>query len=361
MGSTLIVDHDAIVRADLSRYPHGRGHPVDSVADPNAGLDSLDHQEWQSTAPHMVRAIATARQVADSDVPVLLTGESGTGKKTLAAAIHNWSRRRAGPFVTVWSTALSEHRLESPLLEHLHGALTGMPTSTDAGVDALQGGTLFFDEIGNGTLPAPLQVKLLAQLEATHYGNGRNGTQLAPRIVAASHCDLEADVRSGRLREDLFFHLSVVTITLPPLRDRIEDLPALRDRLLAQLAARHRRGPVQLTPEAERVLAGYHWPGNLRELINVLERAVVLSNGDRIGADDLTPNLTHPAPANGATSMSLLEIEQRQIQLALKESATLADAAARLGIDPATLWRKRKRYGLALPLGHRRRAAVKQT
>src|SRR5262249_19058427 len=186
---------------------------------------------------------------------------SGTGKKTLAAAIHSWSARRMHPFVTVWCAALSEHRLESGLLDHLHGAMTGMPTDDDGRADAVRGGTLFFDEVGNGGLPPTLHVKLLGELETLPFGNGvaNKSKESNARIIVATHYDLEADVRAGRLREDLFFQLSVVTIAIPPLRELQEDLPALCDHFLARLAAHYRRGTVRLTPDARRALAAYQW------------------------------------------------------------------------------------------------------
>jgi NtrC-family two-component system response regulator AlgB len=306
---------------------------------------------WESANPRTARAIAMARQVAASDVPVLLVGESGTGKRTLASAIHGWSPRRANPFVIVWCDALREHQLESGLIEHLHGAVTGFPSCRDSGLRSLNGVTLFFDGLGGRHLPATLQVALVGELEGrrgTDFG-GTHSAEPGVRIIAASHHDLEADVREGRLRKDLLSHLSVVVIALPPLRERREDFPLLRDRFLARLAARHRRSPIRLTPEAERLLARHHWPGNLRELTNVLERAVVLSFGDRVDADEIAPSLTTATPIEPPASLSLVETEQRQIRLALQDSATLAEAAGRLGIDPATLWRKRKRYGLSGP------------
>jgi NtrC-family two-component system response regulator AlgB len=314
---------------------------------------------WESANMGMLAALSTARQAAASDIPVLITGESGTGKQTLAAAIHDWSARRAAPFVTVWCAALGEHRLDSGLLDHLQGACTGGRT-TPAWRDSVGNGTLFFDEIGNGNLPASFQVKLLAQLESTRFGSRFRAPrdELTARIIAASHFDLAADVCAGRLREDLFFHLNVVTIALPPLRERLDDLPSLRDHLLAQFAARHGRGDVRLTRDAEAVLARYHWPGNVRELMSVLERAIVLSRNDRIDADELSASLSgpvlHDAVATDARPRSLIESEQQQIALALHESSTLGEAAARLGIDPATLWRKRKRYGLERPRAHDR-------
>jgi NtrC-family two-component system response regulator AlgB len=320
---------------------------------------------WESVNPQMSGAIATARQVAASDVPILLTGESGTGKKTLAASIHSWSARRAAPFVTVWCAALGEHQLQSGLPEHLEGACTGILTSAPGRVGAVGGGTLFLDEVANSNLPAPFQVKLLAHLEAMRFGPrfGGRRKEVAARIIAATRHDLAAEVRSGHLREDLFFHLNVVTIALPPLRERVEDLPALRDLFLERFAARHRRASLRLTPEAERVLARYPWPGNVTELMSVLERAVVLSRSDRIGADELSASLPSPPPSDKtapvAHALSLVESEQRQIALALKESSTLGEAAARLGIDPATLWRKRKRYGLERPPGSDRTRASK--
>ena len=169
-------------------------------------------------------------------------------------------------------------------------------------------------------------------------------------MIAATNRDLEADVRAGRFREDLFFRLNVVNVTLPPLRDRRDDLAALTDHLLGVLAARHRRAPLRLAPEARRVLMGYRWPGNVRELMNTIERAVVLSRGDTIRTEDLPDRLLAPAPAGASPTtpadLSLEDLERRHIQQVLGDSTTLEEAAARLGINATTLWRKRKRYGL---------------
>jgi two-component system, NtrC family, response regulator AlgB len=345
-----------------------RAGNLGNTADHHSGSGSPDaHPLWESANPQMVAAITTARQAAASDIPVLITGESGTGKQTLAAAIHSWSPRRAAPFLTVWCAALGEHRLGSGLLEHLQGACTGIRKTVPWRGETVGSGTLFFDEVGNGNLPASFQVKLVGQLEAARFGPlfGTARKEVAARIIAASHCDLAADVRNGRLREDLFFYLNVVTIAVPPLRERMEDLPMLRDHLVARFAARHGRSDLRLTRDAEAVLARYHWPGNLRELMSVLERAVVLSHQDRIGADDLSASLSGPALRNGgasvAQSLSLVESEQHQIALALNESSTLGEAAARLGIDPATLWRKRKRYGLDRPRSNDRARASKSS
>jgi DNA-binding NtrC family response regulator len=299
----------------------------------------------------LARAIAIAGQVATSDVSVLLTGESGTGKKLLAAAIHDWSRRRAGPFATVWCAALAPHRIESPLLGHLDGALTDARKSKHARYGAVNGGTLFLDEIGNGNLPVVFQVRLLRLLEEQCGGNrSAGGPEIDARIIAASIHDLDAEVEIGRLRHDLFFRLSVVTIALPPLRERGEDLQMLTDHFLATLAARHERGALRLAPEAADLLARYPWPGNVRELLGVLERAVVVSRGDTITPDDLPSVVSAPTlPDDSAAhpqEVSLHEIEQHHIARILGESATYGEAATRLGIDPTTLWRKRKRYHL---------------
>jgi len=303
-----------------------------------------------STTPTMQQALATARQAAASDVTVLLTGESGTGKNVLAAAIHAWSPRHARPFVTIACTTLAEHLLESELFGHMKGAFTGAWKDKPARIAAAQGGTLFLDEVGD--LPQPVQGKLLRFLEERRFEplGGTETVEVDVRMIAATNRDLEADVRAGRFREDLFFRLNVINVTLPPLRDRRADLAALTDHLLAVVAARHRRAPLHLAPEARRVLTGYRWPGNVRELMNTLERAVVLSRGDTIRTEDLPDRLLAPAPAGAAaaapTELSLEELERRHIEQVLSEAATLEDAAARLGINPTTLWRKRRRYGI---------------
>jgi two-component system, NtrC family, response regulator AlgB len=303
----------------------------------------------ESASPAMARALATARQAAASDATVLLTGESGTGKNVLAAAMHGWSPRQAGPFVTISCTSLAEHLLESELFGHLKGAFTGAWKDKPGRLEAARGGTLFLDEVGD--LTPELQGKLLRFLEEHRFERvgGSDTIEVDARVIAATNRDLESDVRDGRFREDLFFRLNVIAIRLPPLRERAADLPALTDHILASLAARHRRGPLALAPEARPALAAYPWPGNVRELVNTLERAVVLSRGDTIRAEDLPDRLLEPpsaAPATPEAGLSLEDVERRHIAQVLAESSTLEEAAARLGINVTTLWRKRKRYGI---------------
>jgi len=302
----------------------------------------------ESASPAMQRVLATAHQVAASDVTLLLTGESGTGKNVLASAIHRWSPRRNGPFVTIACTTLAEHLLESELFGHVRGAFTGAWKDRPGRLEAARGGSLFLDEVGE--LPPELQAKLLRFLEERRFERvgGAETLEVDARIIAATNRDLEAEVRAGRFREDLFFRLNVVALRLSALRDHLEDLPALVDIILARLCARHGRGLLTLDDAARAALAAYRWPGNVRELVNALERAVVLAHGNTIRTDDLpdrlvAPALDGPPPPSGS---SLEDLEQRHVRQVLAESSTLEEAAARLGINVTTLWRKRKRWGL---------------
>src|SRR6266481_5070287 len=303
----------------------------------------------------MQRALATAERVAASDATVLLTGESGTGKTVLARQIHAWSTRRHAPFVTIACTTLAEHLLESELFGHVKGAFTGALKNKPGRVEAAEGGTLLLDEVGE--LPLELQAKLLRFLEEHRFERvgGTTTAHVDARVIAATNRDLEVEVAAGRVREDLYFRLNVVGIHLPALRERPEDLPALIDHVLGVLAARHGRSSVHLSADARAVLESYRWPGNVRELINTLERGLVLCAGNEIEVDDLPDRLLAPpprgagpaaasAPAPDATE-SLEELERRRIAQVLADSTTLDEAAARLGINTTTLWRKRKRYG----------------
>ena len=306
----------------------------------------------ESRSAKMNRVIETARQGAASDATVLLTGESGTGKSVLAHAIHDWSAHAQGPFVSIPCTTLSEHLLESELFGHVRGAFTGAWKDKVGRLEAAAGGTLFLDEIGE--LPATLQAKLLRFLEERRFERvgGTATIEVGARIIAATNRRLEAEVARGGFREDLFYRLNVLRIELPPLRERLEDLPALARHVLAMHAARYGRSALDIDADAEAVLARYRWPGNVRELVNVLEHAVVVCRGDRLRVDDLPDRLHAPAPPEGAVEAAadggipLEQVERRHIERVLADSATLEEAAARLGISSTTLWRKRKRWGI---------------
>ena len=301
----------------------------------------------QSNSPNMQRVLAVAKQAAASDATVLLSGESGTGKNVLASSIHQWSSRRNGPFVTIACTTLVDHLLESELFGHVRGAFTGAWKDKPGRLEAANGGTVLLDEVGE--LPPDLQAKLLRLIEEHRFERvgGSETVSLDARIIAATNRDLESDVSSGRFRQDLFFRLNVIGLQLPPLRERRVDLSELTDHLLDSLCVRHRRSSIHLTSGARTALAAYDWPGNIRELVNVLERAVVLARSDTIDEEDLPDRLMAPPGATSVSqSASLEELERRHIQQVLADSATLEEAAARLGINPTTLWRKRKRYGI---------------
>jgi len=303
----------------------------------------------ESQNPTMRRSLEIARQAAQSDASVLLLGESGTGKNVLARATHSWSARRSGPFVTIPCTTLAEHLLESELFGHVKGAFTGAWKDKPGRLEAASGGTLFLDEIAE--LAPELQAKLLRFLEERRFervGDSKT-VEVDARIVAATNRDLEAEVDGGRFRADLFYRLAVVSLQLPPLRERREDLGGLVDHLLRALAARHGREVPRLEPAAREALAAYDWPGNVRELANALERALVLSRGEAIAAESLPDAVLEPPrdpTPRSSEALSLEEVERRHVQRVLASSATLEEAAARLGINPTTLWRKRKRWGI---------------
>ena len=311
---------------------------------------AVDDPGWLDPgSPAMARVLATARQVAPSDVTVLLTGESGTGKNVLARGIHRWSGRHAAPFVTIACTTLAEHLLESELCGHERGAFTGAVQRKRGRLEAAANGTVFLDEIGE--LALELQAKLLRFLEERRFERVGGDETLAVdvRIVAATNRDLEQEVAAGRFRRDLFFRLNVIALTLPPLRERQADLPHLIEYLLDGLRARHRRPELQLADDVRGALAAYDWPGNLRELANVLERAVVLSPQAIVTTEALPDHILRPrvpSPRPAGEAVTLRTLERRHIESVLSESTTLEEAAARLGIDVTTLWRKRKRWGL---------------
>ncbi len=302
----------------------------------------------ESASTAMRRAISMAQRAAAADAPILLTGESGTGKHVLASAIHEWSGR-SGPLLTVPCAALASEKHGGGLVCQAPGQEPIALDGTPAFLERAWGATLFLDEIDD--LSRELQGKLLSFLAARELERLGETGEHGPRIVSATRGDLEDDVAAGRFRDDLFFRLNVVTIALPPLRERPEDIPALTDYFLARLVARHGRGALQVSPDVCRLLAAHRWDGNVRELVSVLERAVILATGDTIGPDCLPERLfgrgRRPRPSASSNELSLEELERQRIEQVLAESETLGEAATRLGINPTTLWRKRKRYCLA--------------
>jgi NtrC-family two-component system response regulator AlgB len=301
----------------------------------------------ESHNPGMRRLFETARQAAVSEANILLIGESGTGKNVLARQIHKWSPRSEGPFVVVNCTTLSEHLLESELFGHMRGAFTGAFKDKPGRLEAADRGSVFLDEIAD--LGPALQTKFLRFVQEQSFERlgGDCTIQVDARIIAASNRDLTAEMAAHHFREDLFYRLNVITLQVPPLRERRADILPLAERLLSATTLRYRSEKIHFSPEAASAIKHYNWPGNVRELRNAVERAVVLTRGDVITLECLPDALlrSHTEPArNISTPASLEEIEKEHIIQVLAETPTLDDAAARLGINASTLWRKRKRY-----------------
>jgi NtrC-family two-component system response regulator AlgB len=295
------------------------------------------------------QVLETAWQVAPSEATVLLRGESGTGKGVLARAIHDRSGRSGRPFVTVHCPSLSADLLESDLFGHTRGSFTGAVRDTTGKVAAAEGGTLFLDEVGD--LPLSLQPKLLRLLQDKAYERVGEAVPRAAdvRILAATNRELEADVKAGRFREDLFYRLNVFDVTLPPLRQRRADVLPLASFLLIFFAKQVGKGIVGFTPDAEAALSRYAWPGNVRELRNAVERGVILARESNVGLEHLPGQLVTSAgprvEVGGAVTLDDLEAEH--IRRVIAATPSLDEAAKTLGIDPSTLYRKRKRSGHA--------------
>ena len=297
---------------------------------------------------HMRKVLQTARQAADAEAIVLISGESGTGKGLLAHLIHDWSPRTGKAFVTVDCAALQENLLESDLFGHVKGAFTGALRDKDGKLKLAEGGTVFLDEVSE--IPVVVQGKLLRFIQHREYERlgDPNPHTVDVRIIAATNKDLEEMVRDGRFREDLYFRLNVLELFLPPLRERPEDVTLLADHYLKQ-SARINEKPVRgISPEARHHLQNYTWPGNVRELINTIERSVIMAQATDLDIEDLPPHIAkfNPVAASNSSLKSLEEVEKDHIQSVISHTPSLDEAAKVLGIDPATLWRKRKKYQL---------------
>lgn len=292
--------------------------------------------------------VETAREVATKDVTVLLRGENGTGKGVLAKAIHQWSPRADEPFVTVHCPSLSKDLLESELFGHAKGAFTGATETNPGRVSQAEGGTLLLDEIGD--LPLGLQPKLLRFIEEKAYERvGDPVTRSADvRLLAATNQNLEAAVDAGTFRQDLLYRLNVIELTIPPLRDRPDDILPLGRRFISFFSSKYNQSIEGLTTGAEDRLRAHSWPGNVRELRNVIERAVILTKQPRIGVEHFPLSKNESVERSGQVGelVSLETIEEAHLRRVVEATETLDKAAEVLGIDPATLYRKRKEYGM---------------
>jgi len=298
----------------------------------------------------MLEVLSIVRRVAPSEATVLIRGESGTGKELIAKAIHFGSPRARGPLVKVNCAALPEALLESELFGHEKGAFTGALTSRQGRFELANGGTIFLDEIGD--LPLHLQAKLLRVLQEREFekvGSSRP-IRVNVRIMAASHRPLEDLIKAGQLREDLYYRLNVVPIFIPPLRERRSDVALLIDHFLRHYAEKNGKTIRGLTPEGRDILLRYDYPGNVRELENIIERAVVLTRDDVIGSGDLPLTVQEPEIADGDRETSLTAaveaLERRMIRDALARSDGIQTRAAELlGMGERALRYKLTKYG----------------
>ena len=308
---------------------------------------SIPEIDYSSKSPAMQKVLSLARDVAQTDVNILLKGESGSGKTLLARAIHEWSPRARNPFVVVSCPTIPAELLESELFGHARGSFTGAIRDYPGRIFQCQNGTLLLDEIGD--LPLPIQPKLLRFIQEKQYERvGESHTRTAEvRIVAATNVNLENAVKEGRFREDLYYRLNVVEIELPPLRERTEDIEPMATRMLVFFGRNNHRNFAGFTPEALHCLKKYSWPGNIRELRNTMERIAIFCRSENVGKECIPEKILggDEAPRLG-DPMSLSRLEEIHIRSVLAQTNTLQEAAEILGIDQATLWRKRKTYGI---------------
>ncbi|HEX8705957.1 MAG TPA: sigma-54 dependent transcriptional regulator [Myxococcaceae bacterium] len=301
-------------------------------------------------APQLQGIYDVVRRAAATRATVLILGESGTGKELIAQALHQESPRKDKPFVRVHCAALSENLLESELFGHEKGSFTGAVARKEGRFELADGGTLFLDEIGE--ISAAVQVKLLRVIQQREFERvgGTQTLKVDVRIVAATHRDLTAEVKAGRFREDLFYRLNVVSLTLPPLRDRKSDIPALVSHFLEKYSESYGKEVKGLAPGTLQALLAHDWPGNIRELENAIERAVVLAQGAELTADDLPPVLRGPRPLGSGSSnlipgASMATIEREAILRTLEMvQGSTSRAAEILGISVRKIQYRLKEY-----------------
>ncbi|MEN6626965.1 MAG: sigma-54 dependent transcriptional regulator [Candidatus Sumerlaeia bacterium] len=297
------------------------------------------------------RLLESARRLGRLEGNLLLTGESGVGKSMLARLIHNASGRAQGPFVTVNCTTLPRELVESELFGHERGSFTGASERRIGRVEMAEGGTLFLDEVGE--MPLELQPKLLTFLQERMFQRvgGNRDIRVDVRVIAATNQDLTSKVRERRFREDLFFRLNVLTLAVPPLREHPSDIPALAEYQLERIARRNNHQPLRLSPEALDALMKHPWPGNMRELENVLEQASAFCDGEEIGAAELplrpvTPSVNHGS-SRPLAGLSLQELERMAIEQTLEAcGGNKARAARQLGISEKSIYNKMERLGM---------------
>lgn len=327
--------------------------------------------DFVTSSPAMQVFVRTVRQVVDSDVPLLILGETGTGKERLARAVHGESNRSAGPFISVNCGAVPENLIESELFGHEEGAFTGATRARRGCFEMAHRGTIFLDEIAE--MPLNLQVKLLhvlQDLEIRPVGSERS-IAVDVRVMAATNRDILEEVTERRFRRDLYYRLSVVTLELPSLRERVEDIPSLAESFVEDLSKRVGRKIDGIAPAAREALCAYAWPGNIRELINVIERAILLCEGDGITLKELPEEICGTPVGTVAEAMVLngkeAEDLEKWLSKPLKEvraaavekceraylagllaqtKGRIAQTAGRAGIEPRSLYEKMKRYGL---------------
>ena len=308
-----------------------------------------ESHHFVARSPAMQEVLELAGLVAPLDTTVLVFGESGTGKEFVVKMIHEQSRRATGPFVSVNCAALTETLLESELFGHVRGAFTGAMRDKPGLFEVASNGTLFLDEVGE--VAPSVQAKLLRALQEREIRRvgGERTIKVNTRVVAATNRDLRAAVTAGTFREDLYFRLNAFAITIPPLRDRREDIPLLAHQFVQRAAARMEKDVRTVSAEAMTVLVRYAWPGNVRELEHAIERGVILARGTTISVRELPPEIAQGRDGIRATeTFDLKKVERRLIRQALEKfKGNRKRAAAALNISAVTLWRKMKDYGLA--------------